>query len=786
MSFSSAGLMVILDGLIVAALAYALWTFHRHKKAVLVKELRGDFFLIAAGLGVIGVAYLGELVFRNLIGIFVDTSSLTQIYEFLRHTILWPFVPVGTILITLGFAKSILRASGLIAKLREQEFEVDKIGREADSARNKLDQRECQMTEQNARFQTALENMSQGLCMFDSEQRLIISNDLYASMYGLSKDIVKPGTTFRQILEYRIKNNVFVGDDPEKYLEERLAAVAEGEASTKIQRLADGRVLAISHRPLPDGGWVATHEDITELAKAEAMNQRLASIVEKAINEVYVFDPVMLKFQLVNASACNNLGYSKEELLQMTPLDIKPEFDHESFEELVSSLRVKKSEYIEFETVHRRKDGSTYDARLTLQLITSQNEQVFTAIAEDVTERKLVEREFKQSQELFSKAFHVNPVPFSISGPDGRIFDLNEAWLSTLGYTREEAIGNSALKLGIWADPKERERFVELLKKNGSVTGFETKYRTKDGELRDMLVSGEWVEVRGDERMFNISHDVTERKATERQLLEDRDMLQALVNEATADLKAKAQELEIALAREKELNELQRQFVSMASHEFRTPLAIIDSTAQRLKKKLENGAPQEAAKRVDKIRRAVERMTRLMESTLTAARLEDGKIAVALEECDVGAIVSEVCTRQQELTTQHTITCELDGLPKTIKADAGALDQMLTNLLSNAVKYSPDSPDIRVRAHNEGDDIVLQVQDQGLGIDAEDLPNMFSRFYRAKTSSGIAGTGIGLNLVKTLAEMHGGSVGVESVKNEGSTFTVRLPVNGPAQDVQAA
>jgi PAS domain S-box-containing protein len=713
-------------------------------------------------------------------------TNLFSGLEFLHHDVFWALTPAGIILMALGFTKSIAGASNVISKLKESEGHVQQIGQEAVTVLSKLNESEAELTDQNKRFHAALENMSQGLCMFDSDQRLIVCNELYATMYGLSNDLMIPGTTFRQILEHRIKNNVFMGDDSEKYIEERLAAVSEDEASKKIQLLSDGRVFAIGHRPLTDGGWVATHEDISELAKAETMNQRLASIVEDAVNEIYVFDATSLKFIQVNSSARKNLNYTKEELKELTPLDLKPEFTPESFENHIAPLRSGEKTHIQFDTVHRRKDGSLYDVKIMLQQIQSQNQQVFAAIIEDVSDRRQVEHELKQSEELFSKAFQSNPVPFSISGPEGAIYDLNEAWLSTMGYTREEAIGNSSLKLGVWADPKERERFVELLKENGTVNNFETQYRTKSGVLRDMVVSGEWVQVRGEPRLFNITHDVTESKAAERQLLEDRDTLQELVNEATADLKSKARELEASLAKEKELNELQRQFVSMASHEFRTPLAIIDSTAQRLKKSADRLSSEDVLKRVDKIRDAVVRMTRLMESTLTAARLDEGKVAVDMQSCNIGQVVSEVCLRLQEITRNHIITFELNDLPETIRADDSALDQILTNLLSNAAKYAPDAPDILVKAFGDGNHIVIQVRDHGLGIDEDDLPNMFERFFRAKTSTGIVGTGIGLNLVKTLVEMHGGTVSIDSKKDEGSTFTVRLPVAGPGPSEKAA
>ncbi len=246
----------------------------------------------------------------------------------------------------------------------------------------------------------------------------------------------------------------------------------------------------------------------------------------------------------------------------------------------------------------------------------------------------------------------------------------------------------------------------------------------------------------------------------------------------------KAEELKEALAKEQKLSKLQREFVSMASHEFRTPLAIIDGTAQRMKSRADKNrlTPEDAVKRIEKIRAAVRRMTRLMESTLTAARMEEGKAVVDIEPCDLKTIVAEVCARQKEIAPEHIVSCKLaDLLPETIQADPSALEQVLTNLLSNAVKYAPPASDINVNVFEDEDHVVICVRDHGLGIDENDLPRIFERYFRAKTSIGTAGTGIGLSLVKSLVEMHDGTVNVESRKGEGSTFTIRLPIAGPDQ-----
>ncbi len=129
---------------------------------------------------------------------------------------------------------------------------------------------------QNMLLDTALMNMSQGLCMFDAEERLVIANRRYADMYGLTREQVKPGTTLRQILEYRIAIGAYTGSAPEDYINERLAAVRGKFTAAKIHTLADGRVFAISHRPTADGGWVATHEDISEQRRNEARIAHMA------------------------------------------------------------------------------------------------------------------------------------------------------------------------------------------------------------------------------------------------------------------------------------------------------------------------------------------------------------------------------------------------------------------------------------------------------------------------------------------------------------------------------
>jgi signal transduction histidine kinase len=269
------------------------------------------------------------------------------------------------------------------------------------------------------------------------------------------------------------------------------------------------------------------------------------------------------------------------------------------------------------------------------------------------------------------------------------------------------------------------------------------------------------------------------REKAERALRIERDQLQQRVEAATLDLKEKAAALEQALGREKQLNEMQRQFITTASHEFRTPLAIISSTAQRLGRGKAPLTSDELNGRIGRITSAVKRMTDLIDSTLSAEQLDAGAIANHIDDCDLAAIIAEVAAQQQDLSPDHVIACDLRRLPSSLRGDRLMLTQVFANLVSNAVKYSPGGGEVRLDGWQDGDAAVVTVSDRGLGIDEDDLPRIFQRFFRARTAVGIAGTGIGLNLVQGLVAMHGGTIAVESRKGEGSTFTVRLPLAGP-------
>ena len=249
------------------------------------------------------------------------------------------------------------------------------------------------------------------------------------------------------------------------------------------------------------------------------------------------------------------------------------------------------------------------------------------------------------------------------------------------------------------------------------------------------------------------------------------------------------------LAHEQRLALQQRNFVSMASHEFRTPMTIIDGHAQRLIKLKDSINPAEIGERAGKVRSAVLRMTQLIDNLLNSSRLIDGGVGgVGGEgggqyfhpaEMDMAALLQEVCQLHREMVPGAHIAERIVVAPMPMIGDAKLLFQVFSNVLSNAIKYSPDGGVIAVDAAVAGDEVIVAVADHGIGIPVADLDRLFERYHRGGNVSGIVGTGVGLYVVKMVVDMHGGAVTVESIEGKGAQFTIRLP-RKPAAATQTA
>ncbi len=234
--------------------------------------------------------------------------------------------------------------------------------------------------------------------------------------------------------------------------------------------------------------------------------------------------------------------------------------------------------------------------------------------------------------------------------------------------------------------------------------------------------------------------------------------------------------LEEKLAHEQSVTEMQRNFVSVITHEFRTPLTQIDAQAQRLVNLRDRIQPGDIGDRAGRIRTAVARIVRMIDQLVDTARLMDGDPDLFFHPCamDLSGVLREVCRVQRDISPNARIEEEYDADVLPIFGDAKLLFQGFGNLLSNAIKYSPADAPVALRVRRSGGTIAVTVEDSGIGIPAKDQEHVFSRYYRGGNATGFVGTGIGLFLLAMVVRLHGGQIAVDSEEGKGSRFTVTL------------
>ncbi len=290
--------------------------------------------------------------------------------------------------------------------------------------------------------------------------------------------------------------------------------------------------------------------------------------------------------------------------------------------------------------------------------------------------------------------------------------------------------------------------------------------------------------------------DISERKKIENALKKSEEQLILYASHLEKRVKERTEELElankalekqievtkkaekeanIALERERELNELKSRFVSIASHEFRTPLSTILSSASLIEKYQDEAVQEKRQKHVKKIKSSINNLTGILDDFLSLSKLEEGKMDVNIDTVDLTAICEQVIDELSSIKKENQqIIFYTEGTHEMIKADPKIIKNIIINLTSNAIKYS--EKEIRLGVdYSAGKDIRVCIKDQGMGIPKEEQKHLFERFFRAKNATNIQGTGLGLNIVKKYIEMLGGTIEFKSEVNEGTEFYVTLP-----------
>lgn len=317
----------------------------------------------------------------------------------------------------------------------------------------------------------------------------------------------------------------------------------------------------------------------------------------------------------------------------------------------------------------------------------------------------------------------------------------------------------------------------------------------KCGETLPVEISLNTAIINGERHVIAYIIDISERKKMELALKKSEEQLLQYASQLEKRVKARTEELEeanaaletqisitkkaetdakIALERERELNELKSRFVSMASHEFRTPLSTILSSASIIEKYKDAETQEKRAKHIKKIKSSINNLNGILEDFLSLSKLEEGKFDMSLQEVDLEETCSQVIDELSSIRKEkQDIHLAVSGTPEKIISDPKFVKNILINLTSNAIKYSEKDIETNLDYRSNGE-ICISITDYGMGIPESDQKHLFERFFRAQNATNIPGTGLGLNIVKKYVEMLGGRISFESTINKGTTFYVTL------------
>lgn len=386
----------------------------------------------------------------------------------------------------------------------------------------------------------------------------------------------------------------------------------------------------------------------------------------------------------------------------------------------------------------------------------------------------------------------------------GRIILVNPSAERMFGYTHKELQGERIEKLVPMRmhdkHVKLREGFYQHPSNRSMGTGRDLFAARKDGTEFPVEVSLSYYKQRNESFVIGFIVDITARKEIEKNLIRQKAELEKISNdirklnaelegkveertlilkEALQKLEESQQELSEALDKEKQLNEIKSRFVSMASHEFRTPLSTILSSATLISKYPTAEEFEKREKHIRRIRDSVTHMNELLEDFLSLGKLEEGKVSITVSAFDVKDFSEDVVDEMKaHLKAGQEIVLAVSGDQK-FSTDKRMLKNILLNMLSNAIKFSPENKQVFLSLINKEGKLNIAVKDNGLGIPEEDQPHLFSTFFRAKNVSNIQGTGLGLPIVKRYVNLLQGKISLQSKLDEGTTIMVDLPLINP-------
>lgn len=505
----------------------------------------------------------------------------------------------------------------------------------------------------------------------------------------------------------------------------------------------------------------------------------LGTVLEKALNEIYVFDESTLRFIEVNRGARENLGYTIDELRGLTPLDIKPEMTRESFDELLEPLRSDQTEKIEFTTFHRRKDGTDYPVEVHLQRSLFESSPVFVAIILDITERARAERELRDANTRLGQRVEertrdlqrserdyraiLDALPDALFLVDGSgLIDLVARQAGDLfGYTRDEFLGKS---IEFLVPERFRDTHVAHRKQFDGAPSVRSMGQNlelfglhKDGTEFPIDVNLSPVQLHGRNLTAASVRDVTER------------------HESAAALSR-------ALAAANDANIGKSRFLAAASHDLRQPL---QATGLYLDVLLQRSGDEAVHEVGAKINQSLAVMGELLDALLDISKLDSGSVVPEITTFPVQNVLNGIVAAVSPQAQERGLSLLAPPSTFYVRSDRALLQRIVENFVTNAVRYT-DEGEVRLLCTRVGGDVRIDVTDTGIGIPDDALGSIFEEYMQLDNPvrDRRKGLGLGLSIVKQIARLLDHDIGVVSEPGVGSTFSISVPGVAAPKEVE--
>ncbi|MBL6449358.1 PAS domain S-box protein [Fulvivirga sp. 29W222] len=418
----------------------------------------------------------------------------------------------------------------------------------------------------------------------------------------------------------------------------------------------------------------------------------------------------------------------------------------------------------------------------------------------------------KEHQDTYKSIFEACEEGILVVNKGGTIVMANTACNNLFGYKPGEMIG---LKVEDLVPPnvkishiKDRKNYEKHPSPRQMGKGRHLSGHKKNGDEFPVEISLNRAQIDGIDHTVAFIIDITERKKIEEALKRSEEQLivyaaelEKRVTQRTKELdftisklertnaeleeqvtirKKAEEETQLALSRERELNELKTRFVSMASHEFRTPLSTILSSASLIERYVDVGTEEKRQKHVDKIKSSISNLTAILNDFLSVSKLEEGRVELHKEVINLNEMLLDIIDEMSAIAKEgQEIKLIFDNDRYYLYSDKKILKNILINLLSNAIKYSEPGKTVDLIVEEKKEGVLLKVSDKGMGIPEQEQKHMFERFFRASNATNIQGTGLGLNIVKKYVDMLEGSISFASKLGAGTTVSIDLPNNEP-------